>query len=268
MDTTEQLDLSSDIKRRHHKIDEEKAASLAAAMRKDGWTERRLLAVECDGHYVAITGTHRIEAARRAGLTSVPALILDAQELTAAAGIFVECKGGDYFLENCDGDAMVSDGDYQALFADAGYREAASLMEAESQSTEGQDGVAVIPAFLKRHKNVVLCERLAAFYNDSEYEKHQHSYIEGTQYMQEPLFLDFERIKRLDNGEFADETIGETYLPFANLTADLESDPQGHDVYAHLAIDPTTTVIYLVEPSGEPELIAKDLDAILSRLQS
>ncbi|MBL4632430.1 MAG: ParB N-terminal domain-containing protein [Kofleriaceae bacterium] len=266
MDTTEELELSGDIKRRHNVMDEHKIVALYASMSNEGWTGRRLLVVDCGDHHVAITGVHRIEAARRAGLQTVPALILDEEELRGAFGIFVENEGDDYYL-HFQGELMENDNGYRTVFENCNYGEAASLMQDETAES-GEVVAPTIQAFLEANQGIALSERLTAFYDSKEYEKYQHRYIDDTSYMPSQMFVDFDRIKQLENGEFADGTIGTTYVPFANLTGDVDNDPMGYDIYAHLAIDPTTTKVYLVEPSGEPELIGENLDAVLARLKS
>ena len=50
---------------------------LVRSMKKDGWNGRPLLVIECaNGSFVAWTGSHRIAAAREAGLDSIPCYII------------------------------------------------------------------------------------------------------------------------------------------------------------------------------------------------
>ena len=50
---------------------------LVRSMKKDGWKGRPLLVIECaNGSFVAWTGSHRIAAAREAGLDSIPCYII------------------------------------------------------------------------------------------------------------------------------------------------------------------------------------------------
>ena len=53
-----------------------KRVELAAAMRRDGWRGRPLLVVQVGRRLQALTGSHRIYAARDAGLATVPAIVL------------------------------------------------------------------------------------------------------------------------------------------------------------------------------------------------
>jgi hypothetical protein len=122
--------------------------------------------------------------------------------------------------------------------------------------------------FLSMHGEVEgMSERLKNFYEKGEYKDFQHRYLDDTEYMPEPMYVDFDVIDDLENPDFTEEFLGEGWLEFANLIADLEADPEGYDCYAHLAIHPQTTKVYLMEPSGDPELIGEDLDAFLARLK-
>ena len=50
---------------------------LVRSMKKNGWKGRPLLVIECaNGSFVAWTGSHRIAAAREAGLDSIPCYII------------------------------------------------------------------------------------------------------------------------------------------------------------------------------------------------
>jgi len=71
----------------------------------------------------------------------------------------------------------------------------------------------------------------------------------------------------IDNPDFTAETIGSEYVEWANLIFDLEGDLDGTECYAHLAIHPATTAVFLMEPSGDPLPIADDLDGFLARLE-
>jgi hypothetical protein len=54
---------------------------LTASMKENGWKGRRLLVIDRESEYLAWTGSHRIAAAREAGLAVVPCYALDEQEL-------------------------------------------------------------------------------------------------------------------------------------------------------------------------------------------
>ena len=63
--------------------------SLVESMEKDGWTGRPLLVEEVCRYklytqYFAWTGSHRIEAAKRAGLSSVPCRVITHKEADSA----------------------------------------------------------------------------------------------------------------------------------------------------------------------------------------
>lgn len=121
------------------------------------------------------------------------------------------------------------------------------------------------PKFLRMNDDVELAPRLREFYEGGDHARQQHRFLEGTAYAPYRLYVDFDQIGSLINPDFLDETIGEQYIVFANLMESPESEPS--ECYAHLAIDPVATTVYLVEPSGDPELIAEDLDAFIARLR-
>lgn len=57
------------------------ADSLAADMKENGWEGRPLLVIKRKSNYLAWTGSHRIAAAREAGLSSVPCYVLQQSKL-------------------------------------------------------------------------------------------------------------------------------------------------------------------------------------------
>jgi hypothetical protein len=118
--------------------------------------------------------------------------------------------------------------------------------------------------FLKDNDGIEIAERLRRFYEDKENEKFQHAALE-VDYAEDPLYVDFDNLALLMNPDFTGEMIGEQYLEFADLKYSPGEDPG--ECYAHLAIDPMQTTVYLLEPSGDPELVADDLDAFIARLQ-
>ena len=62
----------------HEVRDETKLAMLVASMDADGWTGRPLLVQDTgEGWYQAWTGSHRIAAAREAGIDSIPCVVID-----------------------------------------------------------------------------------------------------------------------------------------------------------------------------------------------
>jgi len=120
--------------------------------------------------------------------------------------------------------------------------------------------------FIRTNVDVELAPRLAAFYKGNEHTKYQHQCLRDTNYAPYPLYVDFDLIADLCNPDFTGEAIGDDYLEWANLIEDVESDVDGTECYAHLAIHPTSTHVYLMEPSGAPELIAASLDEFLAKL--
>jgi len=56
----------------HEVRDQDKFEKLTADMEENGWKGRPLLVIGCEGGYRALTGSHRLSAARKAGLEEVP----------------------------------------------------------------------------------------------------------------------------------------------------------------------------------------------------
>lgn len=56
----------------HEVRDQDKFEKLTADMEENGWKGRPLLVIGCGGEYRALTGSHRLPAARKAGLEEVP----------------------------------------------------------------------------------------------------------------------------------------------------------------------------------------------------
>lgn len=65
----------------HKAWDESRINDLVASMQEKGWTERPVLVLNTDNRNYALTGTHRIEAARRTGIT-VPVHYVDTAKTT------------------------------------------------------------------------------------------------------------------------------------------------------------------------------------------
>lgn len=57
--------------------------NLADDMEENGWSERPLLVIERDNDFLAWTGSHRIAAAKLAGLVSIPCYVVQECELTS-----------------------------------------------------------------------------------------------------------------------------------------------------------------------------------------
>jgi hypothetical protein len=64
--------------RSHQHLDE-----LIDDMARNGWTGRPLLVIERRNDYLAWTGSHRIAAAKEAGLTQIPCYVLSESKLIA-----------------------------------------------------------------------------------------------------------------------------------------------------------------------------------------
>jgi ParB-like nuclease family protein len=61
----------------HEPREREKYRKLVASMRRGGWRGRPLLVIETSpGRFQALTGSHRIAAARDAGLASIPVIVM------------------------------------------------------------------------------------------------------------------------------------------------------------------------------------------------
>ncbi len=118
--------------------------------------------------------------------------------------------------------------------------------------------------FLREHADAAMADRLRGFYEDEEYAQYQHAQLVAA-YASKPLFVDFDMIADLINPDFTAESIGAQYVEFADLKYAPDEAPG--ECSAHLAIDPETTTVYLLEPSGSPEHIADDLDEFIAKLK-
>lgn len=143
------------------------------------------------------------------------------------------------------------------------YAELVSAKEGEGYVLGGEP---IAHPFLHDNSEIELADSLKSFYEKGDYKKYQHHILGDIEYS-EGLHVDFDVIDALMNPDFTEEMLGEGYVEFANLIYDLETDPEGHECYAHLAIHPQTTKVYLMEPSGDPELIADTLQGFLARLK-
>ena len=104
-----------------HKVqDSKKFEAIYRDMVKNGWTGRPILAIENDGAAFALTGSHRIAAAKKAGI-DIPVIYVDE---TAAQ---TELRDGTFLFDNIGaGDDRVAD-----MLREAGDARAADLMEME-----------------------------------------------------------------------------------------------------------------------------------------
>ena len=133
----------NDIDPPHEAHDEPLLARLVENMKRDGWERRRLLVEDITlgpDRYQGWTGSHRIEAARRAELPQVPCLVLTVEErkkaeLEAIAGNVLGLAGYGSFLKLVSHGLQRNDnkGRLKALVR-AGLEEAAELMQEELDS--------------------------------------------------------------------------------------------------------------------------------------
>jgi ParB-like chromosome segregation protein Spo0J len=65
----------------HEPNNERFLQTLIEDMQSNGWTDRPLLVIATENGFVAWTGSHRIAAAREAGLSTVPCYVLDESAL-------------------------------------------------------------------------------------------------------------------------------------------------------------------------------------------
>lgn len=68
----------------HSVTDQEKFESIRDGLELNGWTGRPILVLEWGEEWIALTGSHRIAAARAAGFEGVPCAVLPAAALIAA----------------------------------------------------------------------------------------------------------------------------------------------------------------------------------------
>ena len=83
MKTTTAADISPTLIYPPHEVrDEDKYEALVAGMAKGGWSGRPVLAWRAteDDCVRAITGSHRIAAARAAGLETIPVLVIECDD--------------------------------------------------------------------------------------------------------------------------------------------------------------------------------------------
>ena len=56
----------------HEVTNQEKFEALVEDMKNNGWNGRSLIVIDCGGEYKALTGSHRLAAARKAGIEKIP----------------------------------------------------------------------------------------------------------------------------------------------------------------------------------------------------
>jgi hypothetical protein len=74
----EKIDVRTNAIRPPHEVDRPKQyEAIKSSMEKRGWRGRRVLAVASGDGFDALTGSHRIRAAKDVGLETIPALVLN-----------------------------------------------------------------------------------------------------------------------------------------------------------------------------------------------
>lgn len=110
----------------HEVRDTDKLSALVAAMTADGWSGRALLVVARGDRYVAWTGSHRLAAARAAGVTNVPVVVVSED---------LEAQIADELPRIVDAYGALTDGDALREIAEiarsAGADDVAQLAELE-----------------------------------------------------------------------------------------------------------------------------------------
>jgi hypothetical protein len=130
-------------------FNEEHKQRLAADMKEHGWRGRGILVEESKRfphpEFYAWTGSHRIEAAKLAGLATVPCHVITAEEAMAAFG---KNPNYDFHGHGHWRGAIIEGGrrDLQqewrrlAALEDAGLEEAAQMLRDEIAATDGVHG--------------------------------------------------------------------------------------------------------------------------------
>ncbi len=119
--------------------------TLVEMMRRDGWNGRPLLVEEVKDYqgitdYPAWTGSHRIEAARRAGLTTIPCCVITKEEADSAfsAAGYDRCEYSSW-RDAVTGAEGPTDRDRLRGLERAGLGEPARMLKEEIQAQEGAD---------------------------------------------------------------------------------------------------------------------------------
>ena len=114
----------------HHVKDKQKLGKLLTEMENNGWVGRPILAYQNDGEYFALTGSHRIAAAKKLGI-EIPVMLVDDDVVN------FENDSGEFLQEIAgSGDDRVA-----VFLRDAGDSRAADLMDAEVEAFfDNQDG--------------------------------------------------------------------------------------------------------------------------------
>lgn len=112
----------------HEVRDDAKLKQLVESMKSYGWIGRPLLAEQAgdENQFQAWTGSHRLAAAKKAGLEEIPVVLLD-DELIEASELVERGKYGRFW------DSLLSDDEKGrlALLKDAGEEQAADLLKEE-----------------------------------------------------------------------------------------------------------------------------------------
>lgn len=127
--TTETRAWIGEIVPLHEARDAEKLAAMTDDMALRGWTGRAILAIDTGDGFAALTGSHRIAAAKAAGLEEIPVYAIDISE---------HVVGDDGDCEVCGADCWVAalaegsdDDDRRAALERSGDAVAVALMAEE-----------------------------------------------------------------------------------------------------------------------------------------
>lgn len=104
--------------------------------------------------------------------------------------------------------------------------------------------------FLRNNDGQKIHPRLRRFYDEREHVAHQNRALEGLRYRPYPLYVDFDDIAWLRNPDSTAATIGAQHVPWANLAEKPGGD--NSECYAHLVIDPVSTVVLWSSPRETP----------------
>ena len=120
----------------HEVRNEDKLVKLTEAMKQEGWKGRPLVVEPLGEGYQAWTGSHRLPAAKEAGIETIPVLVIDFDKVVAVM------RGWGYELDELRhgiGDSLIEDEDRYDILMEAGDKEAAKLMHEEVVSNQLQE---------------------------------------------------------------------------------------------------------------------------------
>jgi len=120
----------------HEVRDEKKLDELVRNIKAHGWVGRPLIVEEFGEGYQAWTGSHRLIAAKQAGLEKVPVIVIDYAKVVKALEKWGYTPEE---LKHGIGDSIIDDTDRHELLVEAGDVEAAQLMYQEVLSNTLQE---------------------------------------------------------------------------------------------------------------------------------